>query len=484
MPRVVTTATRKKTKPVAPLTPTTARLSKPRGPFELELEELRQDLDALSELFSTHEDATLSAAALVQDDWTIDPVNGNDENIGTAEAPLKTMSEYARRIGRGTVTAPAHVVHVVGDIDEGAIYLQGHYPNGVIFRGTKTVVRSGTLTGVQNWNSAVSPGVDGRLTDSSLPVSWSASGLLGKFIEITSGTHVGAVGILAAEPVAKSARVLLGSYESDFSAAVNPSPGDSYIVYDVTKWYTPLLYHCRGVSQQIGFENFEFPDIGGLLFGVVTWQGAASPYFYRCIFRAQHCRVASFESTGFYACLFATDGTTFQVWNGEMDLFACTISSVIRTAQPSAYIYLPHSSILQPNVPGGGGSNPGVHAIDGGIVQLAPGAFAAAFSFSSGAALAAVTGTLQLRGKLWGLGFTAGYGVSIDSCGAVAYPTGNLTSVLDIQGSPTAQVRCGTTNRTAAQVGTTGFVDNVFSTTTGAFVSGSGARIQPARFGV
>ena len=127
--------------------------------------------------------------------WSIDPAGGNDENKGwgTTQAaadlvPLKTVAEWRRRIV-GAVYEARVQIHALTDstnLDDSRFYGFSVGPSGtgeVVLYGTPIVVFSGTLTAYAGTGSAAN--TRWSVTDSSIPVSWTASG----GVSSTSGTR-------------------------------------------------------------------------------------------------------------------------------------------------------------------------------------------------------------------------------------------------------------------------------------------------------
>lgn len=201
--------------------------------------------------------------------WYVDPVNGNDENDGTAATttgtvgPMKTMRELTRRLGPKARLAPPYnasaaaylvVIHLLDDMPLGGAddltpsWLIG--PDVVVWiRGrVKSTLRTGTFTAVR----AADPAnlVPWAITDSSVPTSWTAiAGAVGSRIRITSGTRANNYAWIVKDEGGKVGRVspfgsstILGSSDSAgpdaqrrFNAIVSPQVGDAYAVETLTR---------------------------------------------------------------------------------------------------------------------------------------------------------------------------------------------------------------------------------------------------------
>jgi hypothetical protein len=135
---------------------------------------------------------------LSQATWTIDPTNStglaSDENTGlNAGAPLLTYSEHARRLGFGTITAPMAITVLAGSQQAGDSPVYNctvAATANLTFTGALTALFAGTVTTYAA--GAAAPSVDDGYTiiDATIPVSWTASGLLadGVLFKRTNGT--------------------------------------------------------------------------------------------------------------------------------------------------------------------------------------------------------------------------------------------------------------------------------------------------------
>jgi hypothetical protein len=131
--------------------------------------------------------------------WSVDPVNGNDENAGTGASAaaadlvaLKTLQELKRRLWGVEITASAVTVRIIRSMvstdvgtwntkwKQGGLFsIQGQLGSttgpGGAFDNT---IHSGTLTSAPTVPADVPTADDYEITDSALPVSWTASGML------------------------------------------------------------------------------------------------------------------------------------------------------------------------------------------------------------------------------------------------------------------------------------------------------------------
>jgi len=214
---------------------------------------------------SDYEPLTVAQGALSQPSFFIDPVSGDDSAAGdSALTALATLAEYESRVGDGTVTV-AQVVNVLGTLSEGTYRVRGSYPLGLTIQGVRTLVRSGSVSAIQAWNTAVTPIVDQRITDASLSGTWSNSGpagssLIGKLIVLTSGAHVGKVASAIEDLEAISAKTArVSQFVNIFTFATGtPAVADTFDVVDLTRINGVIIFENRDVP---GFGFIDLEDV-------------------------------------------------------------------------------------------------------------------------------------------------------------------------------------------------------------------------------
>lgn len=134
--------------------------------------------------------------------WTINGTTGNDENVGDAGNPLKTWAELGRRLNGNVYIGSAQNVTVTvaastpaDDVPRLNIVCKQDESLGTIAAfwiiGTPTTLYSGSITGgVSNITLASFPTTsDQEFADTAIPVSFTASGLVGKLWKRTGGTR-------------------------------------------------------------------------------------------------------------------------------------------------------------------------------------------------------------------------------------------------------------------------------------------------------
>lgn len=137
-----------------------------------------------------------SATWAQQLDWGIDPLLGNDENVGTAAAPLRTPGEFSRRIPAGTLIALKMVVELLNDLERNdPLRINVQLPatpeaDGAItqfvLKGRRSLLASGALTGYTPLSRTT-----GSTSRNVITAAMDFTPYLGETIVLTSGTGAG-----------------------------------------------------------------------------------------------------------------------------------------------------------------------------------------------------------------------------------------------------------------------------------------------------
>ena len=174
--------------------------------------------------------------------WAIDAVAGDDENRGDALHPLATHDELVRRIGQQLGNGAAAIsigidADYTGNIDWTSATVWA--PVTLTYQGIRTVLYSGSVTGVTNWQVSV---IAGDITDAAIPVSWTASGLVGKALVMTSGALNHCVGWIEYD-FGGALRTANETQPLDASTLLtgDPDAGDTFKVVDLTTIHGNLL---------------------------------------------------------------------------------------------------------------------------------------------------------------------------------------------------------------------------------------------------
>ena len=220
--------------------------------------------------------------------WGIDAVAGNDDNdggiVGGVWHPLATWDELRCRMAQGVVSV-AQSVYLQTDLVEDVIIdwshddqLVGSCSTTII--GTRSDEYSGTCgAGTTAYDPATSS--LGRIEDAAVPTgAWSTSGLVGHHFRMTTGTHIGYVGVIATELAASPTKCyyLPLVNVTTWTTGVAPLAGEQYTVYDLTtvtgklEIQNPAAYVA---TLDVAFENLGVTEpvienAGGVLVAYVS----------------------------------------------------------------------------------------------------------------------------------------------------------------------------------------------------------------------
>src|SRR5882672_9325394 len=121
--------------------------------------------------------------------WFIDPINGRNSNNGkTLATAIQTRTEFYRRMAGVTLTQIVSITItsslLAGDVGKSVVF-SGPFTY-LKFIGVPIILFTGAITGIVNRNGATSTHTS--MTIAGLPVSWTASGLVGKIVQAATGT--------------------------------------------------------------------------------------------------------------------------------------------------------------------------------------------------------------------------------------------------------------------------------------------------------
>ncbi len=229
---------------------------------------------------------------ITQAEWYIDSANGNDGNSGLMLATaLRTIEEFNNRTAGGKFAQPTEVfLHG----DHSGSSFDGYYsmaPGGsfLVNGMTPTTLDTDTITGF----TAENPGGDETTTLTVAGKDWTTAGpggssLIDKRIRITSGAAIGAIAWIAVEDPGSvgTATVRVSRFAKQTTLLeipvtfVNPSPGDTYVVEDLTRIGGVDITLLQGLWSPPSFgANVQFTDLEigtdffSSLFGVGIKQG-------------------------------------------------------------------------------------------------------------------------------------------------------------------------------------------------------------------
>lgn len=378
---------------------------------------------------------TTAAEWLARATWFIDGAAGDDENDGAlAGTALATFEELWRRTG-GTPAANA-VVTVVGAAYSGSIHTNNRsqtvpaFTSSFTIIGQQTVLYSGSITALQAWSPPPAVAAKQLITDAALPVSWTASGLVGKRLVLTSGANSGAWAYVLADIGGGSKQAFVGVFwnPSTFSV-VSPALNDTFDVVDVTE-VAGVLRVAGPADVTVQDLRFNSPDDwdvavfgGGLLYAIgMECVGVAPAY----------CSDSNFTAQGCYFQLqfgYQVDSTP----GGSINFWGCSTNG-IQLSSHGGRVAINDSCVVY-NV-----AQSGLFNDDRGFVRVESGAWLGIFDCTSTYIAVTQEGAhTALAGYVWGTGNACTYfwlvtGGSIVSCDAATRLTalGGVAATNDV----------------------------------------------------
>jgi hypothetical protein len=341
--------------------------------------------------------------------WYIDFAGGSDEALGDVAAPLKTHAELVRRIGQhigeGVSAITINFVgNYTGNLDWSGTQSTGN--PSISYVGVRTVVYSGSVTAVTPYNPAASQA--GHITDAAIPASWTASGLVGKAILLTSGAHSGYVGWIEKDlggtlPKTANYHVPISSGGS----TGEPAMGDTFDIITQTV--------ITGYFLAFGRCNFYLYDLD--IRGAGGWAN--------CFSASNHSYVEAHD------CLFEL-GTVSTVSVAIADIYGCRFADTVKsvTAYDPSTLYLDGCALECPAIAEARGQsswNGGIQVANNttswnkaaltyvatGDITIVSGVWWGAFDFpAASVGISVERGHIaSLIGLFWGVGNLGNYGL-------------------------------------------------------------------------
>ena len=346
---------------------------------------------------------------LLQPTWYIDPLTGNDENVGsTALTPLSTFAEWKRRVG--TRLEIPQTLNIQSDLTEDLLFDMDNEQVYVVLQGIRTVLYSGTVTAAQSWSTMVN--TDGQVTDAAIPVSWTASGLVDKLIVLTSGAGAGAAGWVAKDLGAKTARYS-PLIDANTYLTYDFAIGDTFDVVDLTKVYGN--FEVVGSCQVIPIDLALNATLGT---EVYLARGNAQVFPIYCDIDLPFVDIEKAGFSDFIGC--RLKGTAnrfiFTVDSGICYLDACLMKSSLRV-MGGGVAECTTRTLAQGDV---GGQWVGITTHSNGYVALQDW-YAIYDEPTTGAALRNDGGMVGLYDYLWGNGGASNFGVQVFGASSVVY---------------------------------------------------------------
>ena len=188
--------------------------------------------------------------------WFVSTGTGSDEAAGGVGTPLKTLSEVARRMAYAEVVT-AVAVTITGNMatTDKALFTFAFGTGGALtFNGTSTDLFSGTVTTAANVSAAPTT-TENTLTDTSIPSSFTASGLMGPGIVFSRTSGSAAFWYALKDNGSKTIRITQPSNLSTNTAFAN---GDAYKASQLPLLTKPR-FTCEGqttTGNGITFNGF------------------------------------------------------------------------------------------------------------------------------------------------------------------------------------------------------------------------------------
>jgi len=355
---------------------------------------------------------------------------GDDSNDGSIHSPLATLTAVAKKL-YGKYIEGGVDIYLLDDItDSPCFYLdiEKFYASYVWIHGTKTPIGSGSFTAVQKYvvptpNSSARQ--DQQVTDSNIPVSWTASGYVGKIIYLTSGVNSGSYAWVYQDLGSKKA--IISPFFNPFTyTQVDPEVGDNYTVYSIS---TMTGSFRGGGKGDVYIENINI-DTGNPNPGIepIEWVGG-SLGVYGCRVNGHDTYPIPVDSYGGHMIISQSGScssygsyisTHVRAFTGGTHYLSCCVFDKWGTAPTadgggsSVFIYGPCVGYGEQTFP---------QARSRGRVVVETGAWYMAANQSTGL-WARVDCDIILQGKVWGFGITD-QGVFMGS-GANVYYAANM----------------------------------------------------------
>jgi hypothetical protein len=387
--------------------------------------------------------------------WFVDPTNGDDTADGSQGSPIRTLSEYFRRIGRARILQPTTVT-ILGDITEGTIVVRGDFREFLTIIGTPTTIGGGNFTAVQVYNEATGVLDDGQVTDAGIIGGWTAAGFLGKRLLLTDGPDVGSWGWCLIDLGGNTCRY--GPF-FDINTFTAPDPAvlGAYSVQQLTQLNANLVIEASA-DTVIVFQDVEFAPAAGQSIRLMSGELD----FYGCKIGGGGVRVGGASyGAHFFGCFIALSSSTVQLEGGQVNIYSTSWASALNTTGPGVRVHVNLDSVMQPGAGGIPVVNIAFNVGLGGRIEIASAGWLAAFDEAGANPVMRVQpgGQAWVKGKLWGTNWGGGGGnwIIVDSRGGWHYTSPNTMAIhAEFTGVVVAEVAYGSLTSTIAAVGAAG----------------------------
>jgi hypothetical protein len=331
--------------------------------------------------------------------WFVNPISGNDENVGSQVSPIQTFREFSRRIGAtGEIPATIDITLTSDALATDKLYISSLSirPDAMIrVHGVPTTLASGTFTAVTDLNSAT------QTPPSVTDAAQAFGAFTNRRMRIVGGARDGAIAwislVQAATTVRTSAwginNVAAVPYNPSVTL-VNPQIGDAYVIESLpilTNFDFEASKTAQGTqgSETILFESLKIGNSSNDRFNT----GQSNMSISKCSIdlanfygRDQHVGLCNFVGN-----------STFHTY--LLTLRACLQKGGILNTHSDVTIFIRDQTMAQ--------GVPLPRPTNGGFVEVFS---AAAFDSSSDGMIVDLESHLRCTGLLWGNN-NAAYGI-------------------------------------------------------------------------
>lgn len=394
-------------------------------------------------------------------DFYIDPVLGADKNSGTQGNPIKSLDEVARRLHGHNIPGQVKLYLLNNTIDVATFTVDTGWSGLVEIRGVRTLIDSGEITAIQNYNIATK--ADQRITDSTLPTSWTDSGFIGKMIVLTSGDNEGSYAWVHEDLGSKEA-IVSPFYNPSTGGWIEPIVGDTYSVYSLTKVSGAIL-------GRAGFNGLALYDLH-IEFDENAWVDPL--YINGGWFYMYGCLIDGMDDAGdpndAYGHLMLNEGCVGYIYgswikahirsnSGSYLSLGCNLFTGWGTA-PTADGGDSTVNIILPCT--GYGEQTFLQARNSGKAIIETNSWYMVANQAYGLYVRD-NGTAQLKGKIWGYGITD-FGVHMGADATVTYATDQIPDLVNDPVTPTyptSQIDLGGVSISFATITNTSGAENI-----------------------
>lgn len=210
------------------------------------------------------------STVLARLDWYVDFASGNDQNVGSAVSPLKTLEELQKR-WESRRTLGAATINLIGTSTE-ALILNSVLGGNVTIQASASLVYAGTVGAYQ---AQAAPATDARITDAGIGAAGGWGANLQRRLRLTSGANSGALAWILKDLGGNTARITTFTSPTT-GTAVNASIGDSYVIETLPVEIAGFQVMLQGGGFSCTLKDFALrPGASVGSFGFVSGGGSS-----------------------------------------------------------------------------------------------------------------------------------------------------------------------------------------------------------------